>query len=123
MLNRTGEVSQTELTDLFDVTSGSMSTMVDQLLKGGMIARRKNPEDRRGDLIEITPQGRAILNEVRDVWQDIDALIAAKLGSAKATQLTDLTRGLKFALGGRVPGPGRRATTTSKQKRTSPHDI
>lgn len=104
VLNRIGEVSQTILTQQFDVTSGSMSTMIERLLKLGMIERRKNPEDRRGDLISITEEGIAVLHEVRDVWQDIDELIEEKLGPEKAALLTELTRELKSALGGHVLG-------------------
>ncbi len=122
MLNRTGAVSQTVLTEQFDVTSGSMSTMIDRLLKLGMIARCKNPEDRRGDLISLTDQGRAILTEVRDVWQEMDELIEAKLGAEKAALLTEITKELKFALGGRVPGMGLVRKNASKTKRES-HDV
>lgn len=120
VLNRVGEVSQTVLTEQFDVTSGSMSTMIDRLLKLGMIERRKNPEDRRGDLISITDQGMAVLHEVRDVWQEIDELIEEKLGPEKAALLTELMRELKFALGGRVPGKHLKlsANETTKRRRT-----
>ncbi|MEM9477814.1 MAG: MarR family winged helix-turn-helix transcriptional regulator [Pseudomonadota bacterium] len=121
-LNRVGEVSQTALTEQFDVTSGSMSTMIDRLLKLGMIERRKNPEDRRGDLISITDQGVAVLHEVRDAWQDIDELIEEKLGSDKAALLTELTRELKFALGGRVPGKDLKLSANKTTKRRKTHE-
>ncbi|WP_298971663.1 MarR family winged helix-turn-helix transcriptional regulator [uncultured Roseobacter sp.] len=122
VLNRTGEVSQTVLTERFDVTSGSMSTMIDRLLKLGMIDRRKNPEDRRGDLISITDQGTAVLNEVRDVWQDIDEMIAEKLGPKNAALLAELTRELKFALGGRVPGRDLPQPSDQTTKRRKTHE-
>ena len=122
VLNRVGEVSQTVLTEQFDVTSGSMSTMIDRLLKLRMIERRKNPEDRRGDLISITDQGKAVLHEVHDVWQDIDELIEKKLGPEKAALLTELTRELKFALGGRVPGTDLKFSAKSIKKRRRTHE-
>lgn len=122
VLNRVGEVSQTVLTEQFDVTSGSMSTMIDRLLKLGMIERRKNPKDRRGDLISITNQGMTVLHEVRDAWQDIDELIGEKLGSDKAALLTDLTRELKFALGGRVPGKDLKPSSPQTRRRRKTHD-
>ena len=122
VLNRVGAVSQTALTEQFDVTSGSMSTMVDRLLKLGMIERRKNPEDRRGDLISITDQGTAVLHEVRDVWQEIDELIEDKLGAEKAALLSELTRELKFALGGRVPGKDLKPSTSQTTTRRKTHE-
>ncbi|MBO6640443.1 MAG: winged helix-turn-helix transcriptional regulator [Roseitalea sp.] len=122
MLKRTGDVSQTTLTEEFDVTSGSMSTMIDRLLKLDMINRKKNPEDRRGDLISLTARGKMVLTDVRDVWQDIDELIEEKLGPEKAAALTELTRELKVALGGRVPGKGLRRQSNRLSKRSKTHE-
>lgn len=122
VLHRVGPVSQTTLTEQFDVTSGSMSTMIDRLLKLGMIARRKNPEDLRGDLISISARGTAVLGDVRDVWQDIDDLIEEKLGAEKAAQLTALTRTLKHALGGRAPVDSLSRAPRHAPKRRNTHD-
>lgn len=96
--------------------------MIDRLLKLGMIERRKNPEDRRGDLVSITDQGAAVLREVRDVWQDIDELVEEKLGPEKAAHLSELTRELKFALGGRIPGKDLKPTASKKSKRRKTHE-
>ena len=96
--------------------------MIDRLLKLGMINRRKNPEDRRGDLISITNQGTMVLHDVWDVWQDIDELIEEKLGSEKSALLNELTRELKFALGGRVPGQDLKPTSNRTTKRRQTHE-
>ena len=118
MLARTGPVSQSVLAEEFDVTSGSMSTMTERLLKLDLIERSKNPKDLRCDLISITPKGTNVLKGVRDVWQDIDELIEQKLGAEKAKQLIELTRELKVALGGKVPGAGLRQDANRPMERT-----
>ncbi len=106
VLHRSGEVSQTIIAEWFGVTSGSMSSMIDRMLKVGLIERRKSPEDRRVDLISLAPKGASILEEVKDTWQDIDELIEISLGAEKADLLANLTRELKAALGGQIPGKG-----------------
>ena len=78
--------------------------MIYRLLRLGLIERHKNPADRRGDVITLTPEGAKVLKDVKGVWQGIDDLIEEKLGKEKAAQLAELTRELKFALGGSVPG-------------------
>lgn len=39
------------------VTSGTMTNRIDQLEKAGLVERLDNPEDRRGVLIALTPEG------------------------------------------------------------------
>ncbi|UWQ20137.1 MarR family winged helix-turn-helix transcriptional regulator [Jannaschia sp. W003] len=106
-LDRMGEVSQKALIESFDVTSGSMSTMIDRMEAAGLVRRRRSARDGRVDLISVTPHGARLLEEVRVVWREMDDLIEAKLGPEKAAVLTELTRELKFALGAKVPpSPG-----------------
>lgn len=60
-LSGIGETSQTVLAQQFDVTAGSMSTMIERLLALGLISREKNPSDKPGDLIALTPEGKDAL--------------------------------------------------------------
>jgi DNA-binding MarR family transcriptional regulator len=102
-----GPVSQKLLTEEFGITAGSMSTMVDRLLARELITRHRNPDDLRSDVLELTQTGRAMLQDIRGVWQDVDDMLEASLGEEKAQLLTDLARELRIALGGTVPGKGK----------------
>jgi DNA-binding MarR family transcriptional regulator len=44
------------------VTSGSMTSLLDTLEKGGYVERRRHPEDRRKLLVDITEAGSAIVD-------------------------------------------------------------
>jgi DNA-binding MarR family transcriptional regulator len=46
------------------VTTGSMTSLLDNLEKRGLIRRLKHPEDRRKLLIDITPAAQAIVDEL-----------------------------------------------------------
>ncbi len=97
-----GEVSQKALADSFGVTPGSVSTMIDRMVKAGLIRRRPSRFDKRIELVSLTKTGSVALEDVRAVWAEMDDMIVEKLGAEKAAQLNALTRELKFALGGKV---------------------
>ena len=45
------------------VSSGTMTNLLDQLEKAGLIERSHNPDDRRGIIIALTPKGFALVDE------------------------------------------------------------
>lgn len=103
-LQRMGPASQVTLAHEFDVTAGSMSTMIERLLSLNLITRHKNPADRRGDVVALTPGGEAMLSDIKRIWSDMDDWIETALGPEKSKLLAALTTELKLALGGRMPG-------------------
>lgn len=59
-LRRSGppfRLSPGELLATTMVTSGTMTNRIDQLEKAGLVQRLDNPEDRRGVIIALTPEG------------------------------------------------------------------
>ncbi|WFU47778.1 MarR family winged helix-turn-helix transcriptional regulator [Sinorhizobium terangae] len=60
-LRRSGppfQLSPGELLAATMVTSGTMTNRIDQLEKAGLVERLDNPEDRRGVIIALTPEGK-----------------------------------------------------------------
>jgi len=55
-----GELPQSELSRMMDVTSGNLSRLLDGLESEGLIARRANPQDRRFSYIMLTPAGQEL---------------------------------------------------------------
>lgn len=103
-LNKLGQISQVTLAKEFQVTPGSMSTMVTRLEKLGLISRYREPGERRSDVLSLTAEGKAQLQGIRKAWRQMDAQIVEAIGVEKAQLLGELTEELTFALGGRVPG-------------------
>ena len=46
------------------ITSGSMTSMLDTLEKRGLVVRKPHPADRRKLLVDITDDGRAIMDRL-----------------------------------------------------------
>src|SRR3984957_21243518 len=71
------------------VTSGTMTNRIDRLTAAGLVSRSRDPEDKRGVLVQLTEQGR----------QTVDAAMSDLLARER-TILTGLTDGQQAELGG-----------------------
>lgn len=101
-----GPTSQTVLAREFDLTKGSMSTMIDRLLALGLVKRQRSEKDKRGDILKLSPAGARMVLDIRIAWRDIDVMVASLLGTEKQHLLAELASELKTALGGKIPGEG-----------------
>ncbi|MEQ9291579.1 MAG: MarR family winged helix-turn-helix transcriptional regulator [Roseibium album] len=102
-LSKIGPTSQRHLAKQFDVSAGSMSSMTERLVALGFITQSTNPVNRRSDILDLTPDGRAVLEKVLIVWQEAAALITLALGDNQAETLTALSTKLRNTLGGTQP--------------------
>lgn len=69
MLRQVGmphRLTPTQLYSALRVSSGTMTNRIDQLERAGLVVRIPDPQDRRGLLVELTPQG----------LETVDALVA-----------------------------------------------
>jgi DNA-binding MarR family transcriptional regulator len=79
-----------EISDAMHVTSGSITSLLDTLEKRGLVQRASHAEDRRKVLVDITPEGQALLDAALPSIQ----LVARRLGAG----ITDADRRRLFAL-------------------------
>jgi DNA-binding MarR family transcriptional regulator len=89
-LERRGARRITELAEAQGVTQPAMTGLVGRLTTGGLVERAPDPADRRGVLVTITADGRAVLAARRraravalaDLLDDLDADDHAALAAA-----------------------------------------
>src|SRR4051794_31989646 len=76
------------------VTTGSMTSLLDNLEKRGLVRRLPHPEDRRKLLIDITPEARAIVEEMLPALhaRERDVVGAALTASEQRTLLRYLAK-------------------------------
>ncbi|HKP18540.1 MAG TPA: MarR family transcriptional regulator [Gaiellaceae bacterium] len=60
----TYRLSPSELNGWCMLTSGAMTKRLDRLEKAGLVVRRADPSDRRGVLVELSPAGLALIDQV-----------------------------------------------------------
>ena len=64
-LEELGPVSQQALTNVLRVSATTVTQVVDELERLGLVERRRNPSDRRTYMVTMTPEGERVLAEGR----------------------------------------------------------
>jgi DNA-binding MarR family transcriptional regulator len=96
-LRRSGapyRLSPKELNDWCMLTSGAMTARLDRLEKSGLVARRADPGDRRGILVELSPAGLALIDDVVEQHLVNEERLLAPLGARERVELARLLRQL-----------------------------
>ncbi len=65
LLRDHGSMSPSEIGERLIVTRATVTGVVDSLERRGYVRRQPNPSDRRSVIIELTPDGLAVVAEVR----------------------------------------------------------
>ena len=102
-LRRTGasnRLTPGELSRSTMVTTGGMTKRLDRLEAGGLIRREPDPRDRRGKLIALTDDGRALIDRAVEAHVRNEQRLLAGLPAAKREQLATLLRELLLTLDG-----------------------
>ncbi|HEX6987830.1 MAG TPA: MarR family transcriptional regulator [Bacillota bacterium] len=106
-----------DLADRLAVTPGTVTPLVDRLIRAGLVERRRDPADRRVLRLSLTPQGGSRLRQVeethRRLWDralsglDHDQLqaLAALLGRIVVTLDSSPDSDLPVGSGGPQPTP------------------
>jgi Transcriptional regulators len=74
------------------VTSGTMTNRIDRLVAKGLVVREPSPEDRRGVLVRLTPEGLARVDAAMTDFLAAETAILQDLTPAQREQLADLLR-------------------------------
>ncbi len=82
------------------LTTGSITTAVDRLVRRGLVVRKDHPQDRRVRLVELTAEGRALIEPafLRHA-ADLDEVVAVLTPEERVTLLALLRRLGKGAAG------------------------
>jgi DNA-binding MarR family transcriptional regulator len=83
-----------DLARIAELSSGAMTNRLDQLEQSGLVRRLRDPDDRRGVLVELTAEGRKVWEEALGVQAAKEALFASALTKAEREQLNALLRRL-----------------------------
>jgi DNA-binding MarR family transcriptional regulator len=86
-----------ELAEEVEVSSGTMTSRLDRLENAGLVARKPDPGDRRGVLVELTPAGRAAYEAAVNVQARKEAFFASALTKREQRELNGLLRKLMLA--------------------------
>lgn len=74
------QIRQIDLTRIYKLDKSTMSVAVNRLVRRGLVAQRKLPEDRRFHGLSLTPAGEDLLNTVTAIVDDQERRMADAVG-------------------------------------------
>jgi DNA-binding MarR family transcriptional regulator len=90
VIDRFEPASQQQIAERMGVDRTTMVAIIDALEAKGIIARRPDAEDRRRNLIELTPTGQEILRQATAASDAAEAELLAPLTLKEGKQLRNL---------------------------------
>jgi DNA-binding MarR family transcriptional regulator len=84
-----------DIKEELSLTVGGTSKLVDRIEAAGLCRRRANPDDRRSQIIELTPAGRRLLEEATKTFEDE---LHTRLGSVLTGRSLDQFVGMLMML-------------------------
>jgi DNA-binding MarR family transcriptional regulator len=95
VLRRDGVQRLSELSDHLRIAARSTTEVVDALESRGLVQRRPDPGDRRAVLVELTEQGTAVLNAIREARGSEAERVFSRLSRADQDDLARILRKLR----------------------------
>jgi len=93
------QLSPTQLYREMMLTSGAMTNRIDRLEEAGLVARRADPNDRRGTQVRLTAKGKSLIDAAASKHVANEERLLSGLTIREQQQLTDLLRKLLLTLG------------------------
>jgi DNA-binding MarR family transcriptional regulator len=91
-------LSPTQLFKGLMLSSAGITSRLDRLEKRGLVRRARHPSDRRGVLVELTDEGRVVLEQAVRANTDAERELMAGLDAAEAKELSQLLKKMLAAL-------------------------
>ena len=82
--------SQGAIADTLGYDKGQLVGLLDELENAGLIERRRDPADRRRQLVQMTPSGRKTLERLRSLSSRLEDEFLAALSDEERAQLHTL---------------------------------
>lgn len=76
------------------MTSGGMTAAIDRLERKGLVTRLPNPNDRRGSLVELTDDGRSVVDRAMELQAEVESRLVGALRPSERKTLEQLLRKL-----------------------------
>lgn len=91
-------LSPTQLFKGLMLSSAGITSRLDRLEKRGLVRRERHPNDRRGVLVELTDEGRSVLEQAVRANTEAERDLLQGLERAEAQQLATLLKKMLAAL-------------------------
>jgi len=80
-LDRKGPSTQAQLAAASGYEPPTITVSIRHLENAGLVARRPSPSDARATIVELTPEGRALMPKVKAAWSRVAEQTAASVNT------------------------------------------
>lgn len=87
-----------ELSQRLMVSPGNITSVIKRLIEDGMIVRNQNPDDRRENIVQMTPEGRAKFAQMAEANEAWIRHLTKDLAPADIRSLQSLLQKLKTSV-------------------------
>ncbi|MET7335840.1 MarR family transcriptional regulator [Nonomuraea sp. NPDC005650] len=91
-LARTGPMIQAQLSEALGCEPPSVTLMTRKLEASGHIRRAPAPSDRRASIVELTDSGRALTEQIKDLWRALAEETVVGLPAETVAELPGILR-------------------------------
>lgn len=84
--------SPKEISASLMLDAGHLNRTLAKLTDNGFITQKKNPEDRRASIVELTEKGRNVFTDSQSLFQDWDRLVLSPLQDDEHIQIMELIK-------------------------------
>ena len=95
-----GELTQQSLCGQLHLDPTNLVAILNELEEKGYATRRRDPQDRRRHLVEVSKKGIAVIDKVSEVMDGVEAELMEGLEPAEREQLSDLLTSVWEGSGG-----------------------
>ncbi|CAB1247299.1 MarR family winged helix-turn-helix transcriptional regulator [Clostridium sp. MT-14] len=88
-------LTATQIAKMLNMEKGSLTTLIDQLEKSGLVIRCDDANDRRKTLISLTNDGKL---EIEDIMKNSIQCMGKILGNTEPSELMKFVDSLKYAV-------------------------
>ncbi len=92
------QLTPTQIQAVILISSGGLSNRINRLEKSGYIVRLPDPADRRGVIVELTAEGKALIEKIVPTHLAVENSLIESMSKADAASLQYLLRGLLIVL-------------------------
>jgi DNA-binding MarR family transcriptional regulator len=92
ILGSSGNLRMKELAEKMGVTTGSLTVLVDRLVRAQLVERRPNEFDRRSIQVGLTPEGKKHFTLHHDLHAQLSQDIAGALAPEETVHFLDMLR-------------------------------
>lgn len=82
-------ITQVAISERLIVSAGNITGLVERLVKDGLITRKQNPDNRRENIIKVTPKAEKLIDSL---WDGYDKLVQELTNAVAAKDQPELAK-------------------------------